>query len=112
MLHVTDENRLVRGQMIFIQNFMNLLSLVPNSKVWPVQIFAKTGCGRLDREMIPMHRAQQKRAHTALPAKLKELARMRQFADRILHLFEPAVKPRLQLRQRHMREMSLIKNRE
>src|SRR5690242_14208620 len=91
MLHVANENRLVRRRLVLIQNLMDLLPLVPNTKVGPVKKFAQTGCSRLNRKMIPMHRAQQKCPQPALATKLKKLARMRQFADRILHLLEPGV---------------------
>ena len=37
---------------------------------------------------------------------------MRELADGVLHLLESAVKPGLQLRQRHMRHMPIVKERE
>ena len=59
-----------------------------------------------------MHGAQQERAQLARPAELQELARVRQRADRVLHLPEPAVKPVLQLRQRDVRHVLVVEDRE
>src|SRR2546429_8187883 len=60
--------------------------------------------------MIPVHRAEQKRAEFMGAAELEELAGMRQLAHGVLHLLEAAVKPGLQLRQRHMSHVAFIKN--
>ena len=112
MLHVPDEQRLRGLQSIFFEDFMNFFALVPDADVGLVEIFIEPGNRRLHREMILMDRAQEKGAQVAGAAELEEITRVRQFADRILDLFEAAVEPGLQLRQRHMRNMTVVKNRE
>src|SRR5438876_4665923 len=87
---------------------MNLGSFVPDLQIGPIQKLCKPVAGCLHREVIAMNRAQQKRAQTAAPAKLEELASVGQFVDGMLDLFEVSVKPRFQLRQRQMRGVTAI----
>ena len=60
VLHVADEQRLVRAQMIFGEDFVNFFPLVPNVRVGLVEVSVESGDLALRHEMIVMHRAQKK----------------------------------------------------
>src|SRR4051812_22790577 len=62
--------------------------------------------------MVAVHGAEQKRAEFARAAELQKIARVREFADGVLHLLEAAMEPTFQLRQRNMRNVALVKNSE
>src|SRR5205807_7039844 len=112
MLHVPNEQRLVRRQPMVFWYLMDLPPLVPYLDIGLVQVAIETRHGSLDGKMVAMNRAQQECAQLALPAKLEELPRMRQLAHRILHFTEMGMEPFLQLRQRNVRHVPLIKERE
>src|SRR3954471_5120412 len=59
--------------------------------------------------MVAVHRTQQKGSHLSRAAKLQELPRMRQRANRTLRLLDTAMKPDLKLRQRDMWDKALVK---
>src|ERR1035437_9674417 len=61
--------------------------------------------------MVAIDGAQQEGAELASAAKLQELARVGQRADRALHLAEPAVEPGLQLREGNVRHVPVVENR-
>ena len=58
--------------------------------------------------MVAVHRAEQKHAQALLAAEEQKLARVRQLRDGILHGSEMAVEPGLQLRQGHVRCVTLV----
>src|SRR5689334_18120640 len=109
VLHVADEERLIRFEAVFFENLVNLFPLIPNIEVRFIEEFVETGHAALNGEVISMDRAEEKCAKSFRPAELEELARMRQLADGILHLPEPAVKPGFQLRKRHVWDEALVK---
>src|SRR6266446_3744084 len=94
MLHVADEQRFVRIELVFLQDLVDFFRLVPDPEIRTVEERAKAGRFGLNPEMVEVNRAQEKGAQLAAPAKLQKIARVRKSADRILHLFEPAMKPR------------------
>src|ERR1039458_4745899 len=112
VLHIPDEQRFVRDQSILFQDFVYLLALVPDVDIWFVEIRAEAGDSRLHGEVVAVDGAQQESAQLARTAKLQELARVGKRADRSLHLPESAVKPSFQLRQRNVRHVTVIENRE
>src|SRR4051794_34156225 len=99
VLHVADEERFVRYEVVFLKDLVNFFALVPNIEIRLIEVFVEAGDCGLHREMIAMYRAQQKGAHAFGAAELEKFARVRQFANGILDLFEAAMEPRFELRQ-------------
>src|SRR3954452_9029333 len=112
MLHVADEQRLVRFQRILFQDVMNLFAFVPHVDVRFIKKFCESGRSALDRKMIAMDGAQQEGPDFFGPAEFQEDASMGQVTDRILDLLETAVKPGLQLGQGDVGDKALVKARE
>src|ERR1035441_1249029 len=112
VLHIPDEQCFVRDQSVLFQDFVNLLALVPDVHIRLVEIRAEAGDSRLNGEVVAVDGAQQECAQLARAAEFQELKRMGQRTDRGLHLPEPAVKPSLQLRQRNVRHVAVVEDRE
>ena len=109
VLHVADEQRLVRAQMIFGEDVMDFFSLVPDVRVGLVEVGVEAGDAALHLEMIAMHRAQKKSAEFLRAAKFEKVTRVRQRAHGVLCLPETVVKPAFQLQQRHVRRVAVVK---
>ena len=112
VLHVPDKQRLFGLELVLLKDLMDFLPLVPDVEVGHVEVLAEARRRRLQGEIVAMHRAQQECAQLARPAELQELARVRQGADRILHLAKTVVEPLLQLGQRNVRHVPVVKDRE
>ena len=91
---------------------MDFLAFVPDANVGRIQIFAESGGLFLYGKMIGGNCTQQKSADFVLPTKLEKLLRVRQGANRRLHLTKASVKPFLQLRHGNVRGVLVIENRE
>src|SRR5689334_12899954 len=104
MLHVADEKRLARGEFVLFENDMNFLALVPDAHERLVNEAAKGGHLRLNRPMVRVDAAEDKRAQTVLAAELQELPRMRQRHHGILALLKLMMKPVLELPRGDVRE--------
>src|SRR4051812_47299737 len=109
MLHIADEQCLVRIKPVLLKNLMNLLPLVPDVEVRLIQVFVEAGDAALHRKMIAVHCTQEKGAQAFSSAEFEKLARMRQLAHGILNLLETAVKPGFKLRQRHFWDKPFVK---
>ncbi len=109
VLHVADEQRLVRAQIIFAQNLVDFFALVPDIGVRPVEKNIEAGDAALRLEIIAVHGAQEKCADFVRAAKFQKRACVRQFHDRSLRLLETGVKPVFQLFHRHLRRVAVVK---
>ena len=112
VLHVADEQRFVRHEPVFGEDFVDFFALVQNIGVRPVKEGVEAGHAALDQKMVAVDGAQHERAQLAGAAKFKKIARVRQFRNRILDFAVMAVEPVFQLRQRHVRRVAVIKIRE
>src|SRR2546421_6614789 len=109
VLHIANEKSFLWRELIFREDVMDFLSFIPNIDVRLVEVLVQTSDCGLRGEMVAMHGAEQERSHLSRAAKFEEVTGMRQLADRILHLTKPAMEPGLQLRQRYVRDVALIK---
>ena len=108
VLHVADEKRFLRLEIVFGEDFVDFFPLVPNVRVRLVEKGIEAGDTALGSEMFFVNGAQQERAEFLGAAEFEELAGVRQFADRILGLPEAGVEPFLELRHRHMRRVAVV----
>ena len=109
VLHVADENRLGRSQFILREDVMNFLPLVPHAEVRQVEKLAQARLLELHCEVGLGNSAQQERPQPPLPAEDEELPRVRQRYHGCLGVLEMAVKPFLELIQRYVRHIAVIK---
>ena len=112
VLHVANEQRLVRLQMVLAENLVDFFTFVPNAGIGPVEQRAKAGDAALRLEIVTLHRAQKQRAHLFRAAEFQKLPRVR---ERDHGRLQPAIrgmKPRLQLRHGNVRRMAVVKLRE
>src|SRR5579862_3187857 len=108
VLHIANEHGLCGGELIFGQDFVNFFAFIPNIDIRLLQVSIKTGYRGLHHEMVAMNRAEQKHAQILGETKFKEFVSVRQWANRVLHLTEPAVKPVFQLRQGNVRYVTFV----
>ena len=112
VLHVADEERFLRRELVFSKNIMNFFPFIQDIGIGPAQKNVKARDPALNQEMILMNRAENKGANAPDPAEFKEIARVREFANGVLNFPIMAVEPVFQLRQRHMRRMAIVEIRE
>ena len=87
-------------------------AFVQDIGVGPVEKGVEAGHAALNQEMVVMDGAQHEGAQPAGAAKFEKITRVRQFRHGILNLAVMAVEPVLQLRQRHVRRVAVVKIRE
>jgi 23S rRNA pseudouridine2457 synthase len=112
VLHIADEKRFRRLQIIFFENLVDFLSLVPNVGVRLVEKGVEAGHATVCLEVFGVDGAQQKRAKFSGAAKFQKVARVRQFGHGSLRLPEAVMKPVFKLRQRDVRRVTVVKLRE
>ena len=108
MLHIPDEDRLLRPEAIFLEHAMNPFFLVPSFDVRAVDEPMKPGHLGLSGIMVSVDRAEHKRAKLSLATEFEKPARVRKFADMVLNLAELTMIPFLQLAQLDVRRVPLI----
>ena len=94
------------------QDGVDHLALVVDADVGVVEELAQAGVAVLDLVEARVDGAEEEGSQPALAAELQEVPREGQGNDGVLHLAEALVKPALQLRQRHVRDMALIEGTE
>ncbi len=108
VFHVADEQRFLRLQLVFPQNFVDLFALVPDIGVGLVNKGVKAVLAALGFEMVAVDGAQQKRAEPAGAAELQKGPRVRELGDRVLELPIGGVEPFLELRHGHVRRVPVV----
>jgi len=105
MLHVTDEQGFLRLKFVIRDDLVNFLPLVPDAEVGLFQKVPESARPMLhvnDPAAPVLNRNVRRRVRAT---KLDELRRVRQRANRTLHLLEPRMKPRLELWERDVRRV-------
>lgn len=109
VLHVADEECFLSLQAVFGEDVVDFLAFVPDSDVWEIEVFAKTGGAFLDGKMIRRNRAEQEGANGVSAAQFQECFGVGQGADGRLHFAKAAMKPFFQLVHRDPRGVSIVK---
>ena len=109
VLHVAYEKGFVCVKLIFLEHVQNFGALVPDADVRAVNVGVESRGGGLGGIMIWMDGAKNERAQAMGAAESEEVARVRQFQNRMLPPADVAVKGALQLIERNLRSESTVK---
>ena len=96
MLHVADVKRLILLKVVFLDDIVDFLPLVPDAEVKFFKAPVHSGVGRLHGEIVGVDRAENEAADFPGLAKVQKVVRMRQRGDVAAHFTETAVEPALE----------------
>ena len=109
VLHVSDEQRFARGEVVFGEDTVDAFPFVADVEVGAFEKFAEAGAGLLHGEVIGMHGAEHEGADAAFAAEDEELPCMGEGEDGILDLAKSGVEPAFELFEGDMRDMAIVK---
>src|SRR5687768_13128261 len=93
VLHVANKQRLIRHELLLLEDSMDFLALVPHTHERLIDEWPERRRFGLHGPMVRVNAAQHERAHASLPTELQELPRMRQRSYGILAPLELGMEP-------------------
>ena len=107
--HVADKGGFIAVQPVLVEDLADLGAFVHHPDIRMLEVMGETEFGRLHFVMLALHRTEQKEAPSALAAKIEKLVEAGQGRDVILDFDEPAMEDGLEIGQRNIGQVLLVK---